>query len=62
MVDAVAETDPEAFTVTAATLSWRDHRFAAGSLLAMRHRLFPAYGSCSFSEPVEDLVAMGWLR
>lgn len=59
LVAVVADTDPEAFTVTTTGLSWRGRRIAAGSLLAMRHRLFPAYGSCSFDEPVADLAAMG---
>ena len=59
---AVADTDPEAFVVTTTGLAWRGRRMAAGSLLAMRHRLFPAYGSCSFDEPVDDLVAMGILE
>lgn len=56
---AIADTDSEAFTVTTTGLSWRGRRIAAGSLLAMRHRLFPAYGSCSFDEPVAGLAAMG---
>jgi hypothetical protein len=56
---AVADTDPGVFVVGATGLAWRGRRMAAGSLLAMRHRLFPAYGSCSFDEPVDDLVAMG---
>ncbi|MET0831033.1 MAG: hypothetical protein ABWY62_01540 [Acidimicrobiia bacterium] len=59
---AVADTDPGAFVVGTTGLAWRGRRVAAGSLLAMRHRLFPAYGSCSFDEPVEDLVAMGILE
>lgn len=61
LVAAIADTDPHAFAVTTTGLSWRGRRMAAGTLLAMRHRLFPAYGSCSFAEPVDDLVAMGIL-
>jgi hypothetical protein len=32
------------------------------ALRSMRGSLFPAYGSCSFDEPVDDLVALGMLE
>ena len=40
--------DDEAFTV-------RGHAHGAGAVAAAREALFVGYGSCSFSEPVEDL-------
>ena len=57
---ALAEDDPEVFRVEGETFRWRDR---AGSVEdAHRGRdLFVAFGSCSFSEPVDDLIALGLL-
>jgi hypothetical protein len=46
--------DDEAFTVCGT-------RFGADAVSAARSELFTGYGSCSFSEPVEDLKALGLL-
>lgn len=54
----VDETDPAAFSLAAAGLSWRGHRVRVGDLGRTREQ-FAAYGSCSFDEPVADLVALG---
>jgi hypothetical protein len=54
----ISETDPAAFALRAAGLSWRDIRIPVRDLARTRRR-FAAYGSCSFSEPVTDLVALG---
>lgn len=56
----IAEADPHAFELSADGLRWRD-RFADAGALARARRLFTAYGSCSFEEPVADLVAHGVL-
>lgn len=56
---AISETDPSALDMGVAGLRWRDHRFGVAALRKVRHHVFPAYGSCSFDEPVEDLMAMG---
>lgn len=57
----VGETDPAAFELSAAGLRWRDRVADAGALARARRR-FTAYGSCSFEEPVADLVAHGILE
>jgi hypothetical protein len=57
----VGESDPDAFELSADGLRWRD-RFADAAALARARRLFTAYGSCSFEEPVADLVAHGVLE
>jgi hypothetical protein len=56
----IAETDPAAFRTDRGALLWHDHRADSEALTAARD-LFRAYGSCSFSEPVEDLQAFGFL-
>lgn len=58
----VAEEDPAAFGFDAQAFSWRDERADIAELQRTRGRAFAAYGSCSFSEPVEDLVALGILE
>jgi hypothetical protein len=57
----LAEEDGDAFAVDARGL--RVHDLVAGpeAIAEARRDLFVAYGSCSFSEPVEDLRALGIL-
>ncbi|HKH31517.1 MAG TPA: hypothetical protein VKA45_10720 [Gaiellaceae bacterium] len=57
---ALAEDDAEAFRIDGDAFRWRDR---AGSVEdAHRGReLFVAFGSCSFSEPVDDLIALALL-
>ena len=57
----IGEADPGAFELSAAGLRWRDHVAGPGALARARE-LFTAYGSCSFEEPVADLVAHGILE
>ena len=53
---ALADTDVRAFSLDESGLRWRDH--VAGAQARAR---FDGYGSCSFDEPVDDLVALGAL-
>jgi hypothetical protein len=57
----LAEENPGAFSVTAEALEVHGRRAGAEAIAAARAELFTAYGSCSFSEPVEDLTALGVL-
>jgi hypothetical protein len=52
----LAETDADAFTLDESGLRWRDRMVGPEA----RAR-FDGYGSCSFDEPVDDLVALGVL-
>lgn len=61
LVRVVAEEDPAAFAFEDDCLRWRDERMDTSLLEETRRRGFVAYGSCSFSEPIEDLTALGML-
>ena len=51
------ETDPAAFRFDGPSVSWRAHRFEV-SRIASSRQLARSFGSCSFTEPVEDLAAL----
>ena len=55
LAEVLAEKDASAFAVDDEVFSFHGHEFGAEQIAAMRERLFTGYGSCSFSEPVEDL-------
>ena len=57
---ALAEDDPEAFRLGAA-FRWRDREASAAEVSEVRHSLFVSIGSCSFTEPVEELEALAFL-
>lgn len=59
LIEVIEETDETAFVVSHGGLRWRDRRIGVPTLRSVRSEIFPAYGSCSFAEPVADLVAMG---
>ena len=61
LVPVLREEDPDAFGLTAEAFSFRDRAFDAAEIAATRERLFVGYGSCSFSEPVDDLRGLGLL-
>ena len=53
---ALAETESNAFTLDAARFSWRGESVGASELVRVRRELFHSIGSCSFFEPVEELL------
>ena len=57
----LGEEDPAAFTLDESGFGVHDHRADADTIAGARAELFIAYGSCSFDEPTEDLVALGLL-
>lgn len=59
LVRIVAEEDPAAFSFDDSSFAWRDQRMGLTELHELRRAVFVSYGSCSFSEPVEDLIALG---
>ena len=57
----LAEEDPAAFHFGDEAMAWREDRVTLSEIDAARRDDFAAYGSCSFSEPVEDLTALAIL-
>jgi hypothetical protein len=53
--EALAETDVDAFGLTAESFSWRDRAAGPDALASARRERFHAIGSCSFFEPVDEL-------
>ncbi len=60
--DVVAEEDPAAFALGDDAFAWRDLRVPERDVAEARRSFVRSYGSCSLSEPVEDLVALGILE
>lgn len=61
LVQVVAEEEPAAFSFDETSFAWRDRRVDLAELRRTRAERFAGYGSCSFTEPVEDLIALGVL-
>jgi len=61
LTEVLLDEDPGAFSVTGEAFTVRGRPYGADAVAAARQRLFTGYGSCSFSEPVEDLRALGVL-
>lgn len=55
------ETAPRAFGFDEEGVTWRSHRLDDAELRHARRRSGLAFGSCSFTEPIDDLQALGLL-
>jgi hypothetical protein len=53
------EQDPAAFHVTAEAIGVHGSRWTAEQVREVR-QFFTGFGSCSFTEPIQDLEALGW--
>jgi len=42
-------------------LVWKDYRVSLAELATVRRRFAVSFGSCSFREPVDDLIQLGLL-
>ncbi|MEC8556057.1 MAG: hypothetical protein VXZ82_13700 [Planctomycetota bacterium] len=60
-VELLQETEAAAIVLGERAVAWREHRFEAGQIAKVRKSLFHSIGSCSFDEPIEDLLELGWL-
>lgn len=57
----IAETDAEAFAISAAFITWRELSIPGPAVRRVRTSGFVAYGSCDFFEPVEALASLSFL-
>lgn len=55
---ALQESDRDSITFTEDAISWHEHRIDRTQLAHLRERVFTAFGSCSFAEPVADVRSM----
>jgi hypothetical protein len=61
LTEVVAEEDPDAFELTELVFRWRHRAVTVAEIQQARTGLMLGYGSCSFTEPVADLVELGML-
>ncbi len=55
------EEDHRAFSFDDEGISWKKYRFEKNELKAVRQGGASSFGSCSFTEPIEDMNALGLL-
>jgi hypothetical protein len=61
LVRVLQEEDPEAFRFAEDGFAWRGRSCSAGEAARARRNFALAFGSCSFTEPLEDLETLGLL-
>jgi hypothetical protein len=54
------ESDPWLWSTRGGAMTWRDFRWSPEQLRETRQEFFASIGSCSFTEPIADLGALGW--
>lgn len=59
---ALLESDPGAIRFDSNAIRWRAHRFPVDRLVQARSDFFHGFGSCSFREPLDELVPLARLR
>lgn len=55
LAEMLEETSPEAFRFKDGCVYWRDEMLVVGHIRNARHLFSLSFGSCSFTEPIEDL-------
>jgi hypothetical protein len=55
------EESPTAITVAEDCLTWRGQRLTTEEIEEVRRKFAICFGSCSFTEPITELKALGWL-
>lgn len=61
LVEVLEERSPTAFQVESGRVVWRGEQLVRAHLINARHLAALAFGSCSFTEPIEDLRKLGLL-
>jgi hypothetical protein len=54
------ETDPRVWSAGGSAIACRELRWTAAQMREARQEFFGSIGSCSFTEPMADLEALGW--
>jgi hypothetical protein len=59
----LGERDPDAITMDEMSMTWHNSgvTLTAEQIQEAREQFCMGFGSCSFTEPIEDLRALGWL-
>ena len=55
----ISEEDLSQFAFDGSTFTWKNHQLSGDEIAFARQNVALSYGSCSFDEPREDLVAAG---
>jgi hypothetical protein len=61
VVKTLAEEDAAAFRVDDDVIRWHDNTLITDQIERARSEFAISFGSCSFTEPVDDLQEMGWV-
>lgn len=61
LVEVLEERSPAAFQFESGRVVWRGEQLVRAHLINARHLAALAFGSCSFTEPIEDLQKLGLL-
>jgi hypothetical protein len=61
-VELLNEQSAAAFQFDSKSVVWRENRLGLDDILASRRTFAISFGSCSFTEPVDDLRALGLLK
>jgi hypothetical protein len=57
-VQLLDEQSAEAFHFDSDGIGWRQHRFSRHEIAAARRSFAVSFGSCSFTEPIDDLRSL----
>jgi hypothetical protein len=57
----LGETSAEALVVNTDSIGWHDHRLTREQIVVTRKNFSLSFGSCSFTEPIEDLQGLSLL-
>jgi hypothetical protein len=57
-VQLLEEQSPDAFSFNSNGISWREHRLSSEEIAGARRDFAMSFGSCSFTEPIDDLRSL----
>lgn len=61
LIQVLDDRDPKSWSFTDDEVRWRDFSVKTSKIVTARKHIATSFGSCSFDEPVDDLVGLGWL-